>query len=74
MAVPEGELRIWNGKRVGFHSRKCAAAWDKLTDAEKEAKLAPVTVGERANPRRMDATTQPVVLPGAPAGKPAAAD
>ena len=43
MAVAEktalDNVRMFSGKLVGFCCNKCPTAWDKLTDAEKAAKL-----------------------------------
>jgi hypothetical protein len=38
--VPAGLTRQFKGETVGFCCPGCPAAWDKLSDAEKEAKLA----------------------------------
>lgn len=32
-------LREWKGQKIGFCCSGCPEAWDKLTDAEKQAKL-----------------------------------
>jgi hypothetical protein len=32
-------VRVYNGKKIGFCCAGCPARWDKLTDAEKEARL-----------------------------------
>lgn len=37
--VPANLIREFKGQKVGFCCGGCPAAWDKLTDAEKEAKL-----------------------------------
>ncbi len=39
MTVPDNRLRDFNGMKVGFCSDDCPKEWDKLTDAEKQAKL-----------------------------------
>jgi hypothetical protein len=38
--VPENLTREFRGKTVGFCCSGCPAAWDKLSDEEKEKKLA----------------------------------
>jgi flagellar biosynthesis component FlhA len=43
MNTPEKQTTIFKGKKVGFCCTKCPLVWDKLTDAEKEEKLAKVT-------------------------------
>lgn len=40
--VPENLTRMYNGKKVGFCCPMCPAKWDKLSDQEKQAKLAKV--------------------------------
>jgi hypothetical protein len=42
--VPEGLTREFKGQKVAFCCAGCPAAWDKLSDAEKEAKLDAVRV------------------------------
>jgi len=37
--VPAGLTRVHEGQKVGFCCAECLAAWDKLTDAGKTAKL-----------------------------------
>ena len=37
--VPASLTREFKGQRVGFCCPDCPAAWDKLSDAEKQAKL-----------------------------------
>jgi hypothetical protein len=37
--VPESLTRIYKGQKVAFCCDGCPQAWDKLTDAEKDAKL-----------------------------------
>lgn len=37
--VPEPLTRMYKGQKVGFCCGGCPARWDKLTDAEKDAKL-----------------------------------
>jgi len=37
--VPAELTRVRKGRTVGFCCPECLAAWDKLTDAEKGAKL-----------------------------------
>ncbi|MCJ7544258.1 MAG: hypothetical protein MUP47_06790 [Phycisphaerae bacterium] len=37
--VPDSLTRHYKGKKVGFCCGACPPAWDKLTDAEKDAKL-----------------------------------
>ena len=41
--VPESLIREHKGKKVAFCCTGCPVAWDKLSDAEKDAKLAKVT-------------------------------
>lgn len=38
-SVPTELTRTYQGKRIGFCCAACPAAWDKLTDKEKAAKL-----------------------------------
>lgn len=38
--VPADLTREYKGQKVGFCCAGCPATWDKLTDAEKDAKLA----------------------------------
>jgi hypothetical protein len=38
--VPENLTRVYKGQKIGFCCDGCPAAWDKLTDAEKDAALA----------------------------------
>jgi len=38
-SVPAGLTREFRGKKVGFCCGGCPAAWDKLTDEQKQAKL-----------------------------------
>jgi hypothetical protein len=40
--VPDNLVRWYKGQKVGFCCGGCPAAWDKLSDAEKDAKLAAV--------------------------------
>lgn len=42
MDTPEKLTTIFKGKKVGFCCPNCPPAWDKLTDTEKEEKLAKV--------------------------------
>ncbi|MCY2930375.1 MAG: hypothetical protein NTV86_12915 [Planctomycetota bacterium] len=44
-AVPANLTREFNGEKVGFCCGGCPAAWDKLPDAQKEAKLSKVKIG-----------------------------
>lgn len=46
--VPESLTRLYKGEKVAFCCAGCPAGWDKLSDAEKDAKLAKVrpTEGE----------------------------
>jgi hypothetical protein len=44
--VPESLTRMHKGKKVGFCCAGCPAAWDKLSDAEKDDKLAKVMPGK----------------------------
>ena len=37
--VPNSLIREYKGQRVGFCCSLCPPEWDKLTDAEKDAKL-----------------------------------
>ena len=39
-AVPAALTRTYKDKKVAFCCGDCPAAWDKLSDAEKDAKLA----------------------------------
>jgi len=39
MKVPESQTRMCKGMKIGFCSSDCLVAWDKLSDAEKDAKL-----------------------------------
>ena len=41
--VPEELTRMHKGQKVAFCCPGCPLAWDKLSDAEKDAKLAEVT-------------------------------
>ncbi len=41
--VPDSLTREYKGKKVAFCCAGCPAAWDKLSDAEKDAALAKVT-------------------------------
>ena len=43
--VPDALTRQFKGQKVGFCCGGCPAAWDKLTDAQKEAKLDKVKIG-----------------------------
>jgi hypothetical protein len=45
-AVPSELVRVYKGQKVAFCCGGCPAEWDKLTDAEKDAKLAAVQGGE----------------------------
>jgi hypothetical protein len=40
--VPDTQVRDYNGKKVGFCCPACPPEWDKLSAAEKDAKLKPV--------------------------------
>ncbi len=40
--VPDSLTRTYNGRQVAFCCGACPSAWDALTDAEKDAKLAEV--------------------------------
>ena len=40
--VPVSLTRVFYGQKVGFCCGDCPPAWDKLTDEQKAAKLAPV--------------------------------
>ena len=40
--VPENLTRMYKGQKIGFCCAMCPAKWDKLSDREKEAKLAKV--------------------------------
>jgi len=42
-AVADDLVREFKGQKVAFCCAGCPTAWDKLTDAEKEAKLAAVS-------------------------------
>jgi hypothetical protein len=42
MNTPEDLTTIYKGKKVGFCCPNCPPAWDKLTDKEKDEKLAKV--------------------------------
>jgi hypothetical protein len=37
--VPDSLIREYKGQKVGFCCDGCPPAWDKLSDAEKDAKL-----------------------------------
>jgi pectinesterase len=37
--VPDSQIREYKGKKIGFCSPTCPAAWDKLSDEEKDGKL-----------------------------------
>jgi len=37
--VPESLTRVYKGQKVAFCCGMCPAKWDKLTDAEKDAKF-----------------------------------
>lgn len=39
MSTPEDQTRLYKGRKIGFCSPACPPAWEKLTDAEKDAKL-----------------------------------
>ncbi len=39
MTVPDNRIREFNGMKVGFCSDDCPKEWDKLSDADKQAKL-----------------------------------
>jgi cellobiose-specific phosphotransferase system component IIA len=39
MNTPENLIKMYKGKKVGFCCPACPPQWDKLTDAEKDAKL-----------------------------------
>ena len=41
--VPDSLTREYKGKKVAFCCAGCPVAWDELSDAEKDAKLAKVT-------------------------------
>lgn len=41
-SVPQSLTREYKGQKVAFCCAMCPPAWDKLTDAEKDAKLAKV--------------------------------
>lgn len=43
--VPAALTREFNGHKVGFCCGGCPAAWDKLSDTEKQAKLDKVKIG-----------------------------
>jgi hypothetical protein len=43
VTVPDSRTREYKGRRIGFCCTGCPEAWDKLTDAERDAKLAAVT-------------------------------
>ena len=38
--VPESLARVYKGQKVGFCCAGCLPAWDKLSDQEKDTKLA----------------------------------
>jgi hypothetical protein len=48
--VPDELTRLYKGRAVGFCCGGCPAAWDKLTDAEKDAKLAKVLAAKPQAP------------------------
>ena len=41
-SIPANLTRDYNGQKIGFCCAGCPTAWDKLTDAEKQVKLAGV--------------------------------
>ena len=43
--VPDALTREFKGQKVGFCCGGCPAAWDKLSDAQKQAKLDKVKIG-----------------------------
>jgi len=46
-SVPDNLTRQFEGKNVGFCCANCPAAWDKLSKADKEAKLKAITTEEK---------------------------
>ena len=42
--VPENLTRTWKGQKVGFCCAGCPVTWDKLSDTDKDAKLAKVLI------------------------------
>ncbi len=40
--VPDSLIREYNGQKIGFCCAGCPSMWDKLTDEQKQAKLAKV--------------------------------
>jgi hypothetical protein len=44
--VPANLVREHRGRKVAFCCAGCPGAWDKLTDAEKDAKLGAVRAGK----------------------------
>jgi YHS domain-containing protein len=48
--VPEQNAREYKGKKIGFCCNDCPAAWDKLSDAEKEKKFALAMSADKAAP------------------------
>lgn len=48
--VPATLTRTHKGKKVAFCCAGCPKTWDKLTDAEKDAKLAKVTPAKPSGP------------------------
>lgn len=47
--VPADLIREYKGQKVAFCCAQCPAAWDKLSDAEKDAKLAKVKINSAEN-------------------------
>ena len=45
-------VREFKGQLIGFCCNMCPKTWDKLSDAEKEAKLKAVMPGKMPSPRR----------------------
>jgi len=60
-SVPEAQTRQWKGKTVGFCCANCAAAWDKLTDEQKDQQLKAVMpeMMEHKQPQQEQKEEQP---------------
>jgi len=63
-AVPAKLVREYKGKKIGFCCAGCPGKWDKLSDAEKDAKLAKLdgqTPAPTPTPMQVDNTTCPIM-------------
>lgn len=67
--VPAGQIREYEGMKIGFCSPACPMAWDRLTDVEKKAKTEAMKmmpkVMDKAMPKVMD-QPMPMPRPGMP--------